>query len=64
MLAIVMAAMHDKVDLIGVSTSAGNSTIDNTTNNALNILHEIGRDDVPVIKGAPAPLCHTLEVAP
>ena len=39
MLAIVMAAMHPRVQLIGVSTSAGNSNIHNTTRNALNILH-------------------------
>jgi uridine nucleosidase len=46
MLAIVMAALSPPLTLIGVSTSAGNSTVDNTTRNALDILHEIGRDDV------------------
>ena len=38
MLAIIMAALSPECDLIGVSTSAGNSTIENTTQNALNIL--------------------------
>ncbi len=47
-----------------MSTSAGNSFIENTTQNALNILFEIGREDIFVIKGAPGPLCRNLEVAP
>ena len=49
---------------MGVSTSAGNSFIENTTQNALDILHEIGREDVVVIRGASGPLCGKLEVAP
>ena len=52
MLAIVMAAHSNNLTLLGVSTSGGNSTIENTTRNALDILHEIGRDDVQVVKGA------------
>lgn len=39
MLAIIMAALSDNSHLIGISTSAGNSFIENTTQNALNILH-------------------------
>lgn len=38
MLAIILAALSDKINLIGISTSAGNSTIEHTTQNALNIL--------------------------
>ena len=64
MLAIIMAALSEGCQLIGISTSAGNSFIENTTQNALNILYEIGRDDIPVIKGSPNPLCDKLEVAP
>ena len=44
-----------------VTLSSGNLSI---TQNALNILHEIGRDDIKVIRGASAPLCRKLEVAP
>ena len=43
MLAIILAALNPRINLIGISTSAGNSTIENTTQNSLNILHEIGR---------------------
>jgi inosine-uridine nucleoside N-ribohydrolase len=64
MLAIIMAALSDGVELMGVSASAGNSFIENTTQNALDILHEIGRDDIAVIRGAAGPLCGRLEVAP
>ena len=39
MLAIIMAALNERIDLIGISTSAGNSVIENTTKNALNILY-------------------------
>lgn len=39
MLAIIMAAYSDGIQLLGVSTSSGNSTVQNTTRNALDILH-------------------------
>ena len=39
MLAIIMAALSERIELIGISTSAGNSIIQNTTQNALNILY-------------------------
>lgn len=39
MLAIILAALSEEINLIGISTSAGNSTIENTTQNALNILY-------------------------
>lgn len=63
MLTIVMAANSPEITLLGVSTSSGNSTIENTTRNALDILHEIGRDDIQVVRGAPQPLCCKLETA-
>ena len=42
-LAIILAAWHENVNLIGVSTSAGNTSLDNTTKNALDILYNIGK---------------------
>lgn len=39
MLAIIMAALSPQITLIGISTSAGNSTVDNTSRNALDILY-------------------------
>lgn len=63
MLAIIMAALSPQMTLIGVSTSAGNSSVENTTRNALDILYEIGRDDIQVVKGAEGPLCCKLQTA-
>ena len=51
MIAIIMGALSEECQLVGVSTSAGNSTIHNTTQNALNILCEIGREDIFVYQG-------------
>lgn len=51
--AIILAAHHPTIDLLGVSTSAGNSTLQNTTKNALDLLHNINRKDVLVVKGYP-----------
>jgi inosine-uridine nucleoside N-ribohydrolase len=51
-MAIVLAAKTEQIELLGVSTSAGNTSIDNTTKNALDILHNIQRSDVPVVKGS------------
>lgn len=52
MLGMIMAALSPECTLIGISTSAGNSTIENTTQNALNILCEINRKDIVVVQGA------------
>jgi inosine-uridine nucleoside N-ribohydrolase len=50
--AITLAGKSPKLHLLGVSTSAGNSNLNSTTRNALDILHNIGRDDVPVVRGS------------
>lgn len=52
LLAIILAARNPRINLLGVSTSAGNSRIDKTTQNALDILHAVDRDDIEVIQGA------------
>lgn len=64
MLAIILSALSEELNLIGISTSAGNSTVQNTTQNALNILAEIDRNDIEVYKGSEVPLCGRLETAP
>lgn len=63
MLAIILAAKHPRMNLLGISTSAGNSLVEYTTQNALNILHLINRADIPVIQGAGAPLLGKIETA-
>ncbi len=50
--AIIYAA-HDKhINLLGVSTSPGNTSLFNTTQNALDVLYNIGRQDIPVYSGS------------
>lgn len=51
-LAIILAANTDSINLIGLSTSAGNTSLENTTKNALNILYNLGRSDVVVVQGS------------
>ena len=50
--AIIYAGMHKGINLVGVSTSPGNTNLDNTTQNALNVLYNIGREDVEVVRGS------------
>src|SRR3954470_3112402 len=51
--AILYAAKH--LDLVGVTTTHGNNTIDNVTRNALSVLTLAGLD-VPVAMGCAAPI--------
>ncbi len=51
-LAIIYAAHSERIKLVGLSTSPGNSTLKNTTKNALDILYHIGRTDVQVYAGS------------
>lgn len=63
MLAIIMACLSPDYKLIGISTSAGNSIVENTTQNALNILYEINRKDIVVVRGTDQPLVSKLRTA-
>jgi inosine-uridine nucleoside N-ribohydrolase len=62
-IAILLALASPEVDLIGVTTVAGNQTLDKTTRNALVTLEVGGRADIPVAAGADAPLQRTLRTA-
>ncbi len=50
--------LKDELNLIGVTTVAGNVGADMTYENARGILHLLGRDDVPVRKGCLGPMLH------
>lgn len=63
-LAILLALASPQLQVLGITTVAGNATLENTTRNALSILTLIGRTDVPVAAGASAPLARPLETAP
>jgi len=62
-IAILLALASPELDLIGVTTVAGNQTLEKTTANAIRVLDFAGRPDVPVAAGAPAPLERELRVA-
>lgn len=50
--------------MLGITTVAGNATLENTTHNALRVLTLLGRTDVPVAAGADRPLARPLQTAP
>ena len=54
--AIAFAISHPDIDLLGLTTVFGNADIDTTTRNALTVLEQFGRGDIPVAKGAASPL--------
>ena len=62
-IAILLALASSEVELIGVTTVAGNQTLDKTTRNALVTLELAGRSDIPVAAGADAPLRRELRTA-
>lgn len=63
-LALTMAVASPKIDLLAVTTSAGNQTPDKTLNNAMRMLTLLHREDIPVAQGNQTPLVKPLETAP
>lgn len=53
--AIMMAAKHPDLELIGITVVKGNQTLDKTTKNALNVCQFLGID-VPVYQGMGVPM--------
>jgi inosine-uridine nucleoside N-ribohydrolase len=62
-IALLLALASPEVEVLGVTTVAGNQTIDKVTANALRVLELAGRADVPVAAGADQPLVGELVVA-
>jgi inosine-uridine nucleoside N-ribohydrolase len=54
--AIMLAALHPKLELIGVTTVNGNVPVQNCTDNSLRVLDFIGRGDIPVHEGLNRPI--------
>lgn len=64
-LALAYALGYDEVDIIGITTSFGNVTLEYATKNTLNILDVLGHNDIPVYEGASCPWGETTyETAP
>src|SRR6516162_8797547 len=62
-IALMLAVSSPEVELVGVTTVAGNQTIEKTTTNALKVLELAGRSDIPVAEGAADPLVRKRSVA-
>lgn len=61
--AIMLALGNPSIDLIGVSTVAGNQTLEKVTRNAQSVLKMCQREDVRVHPGADRPLVREIEIA-
>jgi inosine-uridine nucleoside N-ribohydrolase len=55
-IALLLALASPEVELLGVTTVAGNQTLDKTTANAVRVLELAGRGEIPVAAGAGRPL--------
>jgi inosine-uridine nucleoside N-ribohydrolase len=55
-IALLLALASPELELLGVTTVAGNQTLEKTTANAIRVLEHVGREDVPVAAGAGRPL--------
>jgi inosine-uridine nucleoside N-ribohydrolase len=64
MVAIMVAVASPELELVGVTTVAGNQTGAKTYRNALKTLTLIGETGIPVARGADKPLFRDLIVAP
>lgn len=62
--ALFVALGHPGLELVAVTTVCGNQTVDKVTANALALLGHLGVDDVPVARGAEAPLVRAHRPAP
>ncbi|KAK3047925.1 Uridine nucleosidase 1 [Extremus antarcticus] len=62
--AILLAAHHPKIQLLGISTVYGNASLTKTTYNTRAILKAIGKEDVPVYAGTAKPFCREAAHAP
>jgi inosine-uridine nucleoside N-ribohydrolase len=62
-IALLLALSSPELEVLGVTTVAGNQTLEKTTTNALRVLEFVGRGDVPVAAGADRPLARELFIA-
>jgi inosine-uridine nucleoside N-ribohydrolase len=54
-IALLLALASPELEPLGVTTVAGNQTLEKTTANAIRVLDFVGRDDIPVAAGADRP---------
>ncbi|HUZ01744.1 MAG TPA: nucleoside hydrolase [Thermomicrobiaceae bacterium] len=62
-IAIALAVRSPLLDVVGITTVAGNVTVDRTTDNTLRVLSWLGADTIPVARGMAGPLVRPLRDA-
>lgn len=63
-IAILLAAGNPNIELVGITTVAGNAELEKTTLNALKVCEIAGLDEMTVAKGMAQPLVKIRETAP
>jgi inosine-uridine nucleoside N-ribohydrolase len=58
-MAILLACFHPDLEVLGISTVAGNQSLEKTTRNAANILNALGRNEIPLFAGMARPILGT-----
>ena len=56
MISFAVTLTSDKLNILGITTAAGNQVVDITTQNTLNGVTIMGRTDIPVARGVEKPL--------
>lgn len=62
-IALMLAVADPSIELLAVTTVAGNVELEHTTANALRVLELLGRSDIPVAPGRAAPRARPLSTA-
>ncbi len=62
--ALLLAAGDPRLELLGVTTVAGNQTLDRVTHNARMVATVAGLESVPIVAGSVRPLVRELRTAP
>ncbi len=57
-LALLLAVQSPELEIIGITTVAGNKSVERATVDVLRELEIVGREDIPVYRGANMPLVH------
>lgn len=57
-MALLLALQSPELEVLGVTTVAGNESVERATSDVLRVLEIAGRSDVPVYRGADMPLVH------
>lgn len=57
-LALLLALQSPELDVVGITTVAGNASLARATADVLRALEIVGRADIPVYRGAARPLAH------